>query len=493
MIWSDYWGALTLRQRAGLLAGILLIAAAVTGLGVWLLHDPYVPVASSLNSEQLNGLMKELDRQKVPYRVGAGADAVTVPQSQVGKARAAMEGADLGIPPNVGLELFKETDFSTTDFAQKINYQRALQGELTRTIQAIAGVRSARVHVILADGGLFKRAAAKASAAVTVAMQPGKALTPSQVHGIQRLVGASVPEIRIDDVVVLDESGTSLTRPGADSEGDVSTAQLELKRQADQYLEGKLRRLLQDLVPRGTASLSVDTVLDERQLRVTTEEPLGTRGSHETEHATGVLVKERQSRHGHESGLSQTASDTAEGDSADWEHEYVVGHRMEQTLSAPGSIKRLSVAVALQGAPADLSRSEVEQLVVNAVGIDRSRGDSVAVLLLPGPGTGAAIVPSGVLMESPPARPVDPQGSAQSRGGGAEAAAVVGQDSSTLRLSIAVLAGVLLAMLGVVLVRRARPPHSQTDFEPADSTVNIEAATARVREWLRQGAPDGRV
>jgi len=78
MIWSDYWGALTSRQRAGLLAGVLLIAAAVIGLGVWLLHDPYVPIASSLNSEQLNGLMKELDRQKVPYRVGASADTVTV-------------------------------------------------------------------------------------------------------------------------------------------------------------------------------------------------------------------------------------------------------------------------------------------------------------------------------------------------------------------------------------------------------------------------------
>src|SRR5207253_1523186 len=97
----------------------------------------------------------------------------------------------------------------------------------------------------------------------------------------------------------------------------------------------------------------------------------------------GVLVKERQSQHGSASAITQADADVADNNSTDWEHEYVVGHRTEQTVAAPGSIKRVSVAVALQGAPADITREAVEQLIANAVGLDKSRGDSVAVLLLP--------------------------------------------------------------------------------------------------------------
>jgi flagellar M-ring protein FliF len=489
MIWSDYWGALSFRQRVGLFTGMALIGTVAVCLAVWLLRDPYVPLATSLNSDRLNELTRELDRAQVTYRVGESADAVAVPHSQLGKARAATEGSDFGVPPSVGLELFKEADFSTTDFAQRINYQRALQGELTRTIQTIAGVRSARVHVILADGGLFKRNAAKASAAVSVALQPGKLLTPSQVHGIQRLVAASVPQIKLDDVVVIDESGTSLTRAVSDAEGDLSSAQLDLKRQADQYLEGKLLRLLQDLVPQGTASLSVDTVLDDRQLRVTTEEPLGAHGGRDSERPTGVLVKERQSQHGRSSGLVQTGGDVVEGDSSDSEHEYSVGRRMEQTLSAPGSIKRVSVAVALQGAPGDLSRTAVEQLVVNAVGIDRSRGDSVVVLLLPLPQAGAAGSPAAVAASTAGSASSIPLASAR-----VEAAQ---QQFEHSRLSVprlllmAVVTFVAALLIGTLFWSRAQ---SRADgARPrVDADIDVDAMAAKVRQWLNEGVGSGR-
>ena len=486
MIWTDYWKALSIRQRVGLLAGTALIAMAAVCLAAWLLHDPYVPLASSLDSGRLNELTRELDRAKVTYRVGENADAVAVPHSQLGKARAATEGSDFGVPPSVGLELFKEADFSTTDFAQRINYQRALQGELTRTIQTIAGVRSARVHVILADGGLFKRNAAKASAAVSVALQPGKVLTSSQVHGIQRLVAASVPEIKLDDVVVLDETGTSLTRAVSDAEGDLSSAQLDLKRQADQYLEGKLLRLLQDLVPQGSASLSVDTVLDDRQLRVTTEEPLGTRSGKDSERPTGVLVKERQSQHGRTSGLVQTGGDVEEGDSTDSEHEYSVGRRMEQTLSAPGSIKRVSVAVALQGAPADLSRGAVEQLVANAVGIDPSRGDSIAVLLLPAP---QASSPADVAAPG-----AEHALSVQSSIARDVAVPQQSEDSGVplpYLLLIAAVIFVVALLIGTGIRGRAqsRPASPRS---PVDTDVDVDAVTAKVRQWLNEGVGSGR-
>jgi len=486
IVWSEYWGALSRGQRAAFVAGVALIAGAALGLGAWTLHDPYVPIASGLSPEQSNALLRDLERAKVSYRVAENADRISIPQSQLGKAHAAIGGND--VPASVGLELFKDTDFSATDFAQRINYQRALQGELTRTIQTIDGVRNVRVHVTLADSGLFKRAGAKATAAVSLALQPGKVLTQSQVRGIQRLVAASVPEIKLEDVVVLDDTGASLTRAGADAEGEFSAAQLDLKRQADQYLEGKLLRLLQDLVPQGNAVLSVDTVLDERQLRVTTEEPLGARGAKESERIAGVLVKDRQSQRGRSSGLMQTGADDADGtDGSDSEHEYAVGHRMEQTLSTPGSIKRITVAVALQGAPTQLSAEVVEQLVVNAVGIDRSRGDAVAVLLLPDP-----------LMSPTTARPAE---SAKSTPEYVHPPATVQPGSLALpqwRVGSVAAGSMLLlivsAMIGASVLRRRSNPRQRAG-ETAD--IDIEATAAKVRQWLNEtpmnaGAHSGR-
>ncbi len=457
MIWSDYWNALSARQRLGLGAGTLLIAAATAGLAFWLLRDPYVTLAAGLNGAQTGELAHQLDGARLAYRVGEAGDAVLVARSDLGKARAAVAGSPLDAPASVGLELFKETDFSSTDFAQRINYQRALQGELTRTIETIAGVQRARVHVILADTGVFKRDATKASAAVSVTLQPGKVLAQSQVRGIQRLVAASVPDIRNDDVVVLDDTGTSLSRRAPRPEGDASSAQLELKREADQYLESKLARLLQELVPEGDASLSVDTTLDEKQLRVTTDEPIS-HASNDTGRAAGVLVRERQSQRGHALGVVQVEGDAGE-DNTDVEYEYKVGNRVEQILSAPGSIKRISVAVALKGAPAGLTGAAVEDLVVHAVGVDRARGDSVAVLLLPA-------------ASAPPAPPAAMP---------AAAAKPSTERDPPQRIWIAG-ACLLAASLLVLWWRRPRS-------KPED----VDAAVERVRRWLDEGVDRGAV
>ncbi len=476
MIWSDYWNALSSRQRIGLGAGAMLIVIATIALAVWLLRDPYVPLAAGLSAERVNEMAQALDRAKLRYRISEGGDALTVPESRLGESRAVAAAGALDLPQSVGLELFKETDFSATDFAQKVNYQRALQGELTRTIQTIAGVRSARVHVILPDGGLFKRNAAKATAAISVAMQSGKALTRAQVLGIQRLVVAAVPEIRIEDVVVLDESGASLTR--ASGEGDLSSAQLDLKRQADQYLEGKVLRLLQDLAPQGVASVSVDTTLDDKHLRVTTEEPIGARGVKATDRAAGVLVKERQSQRGPAAGLVHTDGYGPQSDSADYEYEYKVGNRIEQTQSGPGSIKRVSVAVALQRAPAHLAGSTLEDLVAHAVGIDRTRGDSVAVLVVP---DSQATIAGELAVEAPS------QTRRAAAGGGAKVVRGPGDDWITVRpWAIALLCAAMLA--GALWWMRSRHVRASLAVD-----IDEETVMANVRQWLSEGRSSGRV
>lgn len=456
MAMHDYWRALSTRQRIGLAGGALVIVAATAAGGWWALSDPLVPLVSGLPPERQAAVAAELERDKVSYRIGDDGETILVPASAAGKARAAMGNGGLGLPPSAGLELFKEADFSTTDFAQRVNYQRALQGELTRTLQTIAGVRSARVHVILPESGILKRSNTKASVAVTLQLAPGKSLSRAQVGGIQRLAAASVPEIKPADVVVLDESGNTLSRSTADSEGEASASQLDLKRQVDGYLEGKLSRLLAEVAPAGQVTLSADTSLDFKQLRVTTEEPIAA-GGKGGEHPTGVVSRERQSQR-------SVADAAGKGDGrevSDWEYEYKVGHRVEQSLSMPGAIKRLSVAVAIHGAPEGLTSAAVEQLVEHAVGIDRTRGDSVAVVLLPA--VAAAFQPAALSV-----RPVDRAPAREQRFDAIAAPLLVAMALVLLA------AGAWQLMSRRQAARRSAPP------------VDIDAATARVRAWLHQ-------
>jgi flagellar M-ring protein FliF len=477
MSWSTYWGALSSRQRIGLAGGAGAIAIGIIAAAAWLLSDEYVTLASHVPADRMEELTGQLDRARLHYRVGAQADAIVVPASELGQARAALAAGGNGdVPPNVGLEIFKEADFSSTDFSQRINYQRALQGELTRTIQTMTGVRSARVHVVLPEAGLFKRPGAKPSAAVTLVLRPGSSLSQSQVRGIQRLVVASVPEIKVEDVVLLDDSGRALTRRAMGSEDDGSSSQLDMKRQVDQYLEGKLQRLLQELAPQAAASLSVDALLDERQLRVTTEEPLSAPAAKNAEHATGVVVKERQTQRsrpaaGSSSGAGAAGtSDTGDADSGEWEYEYKVGQRVEQVLSAPGSMKRLTVAVALQGAPEQLSAGAVEQLVAHAVGVDRARGDSVAVVLLPRSQIAAMddVRATDVIGSAPHARPMAKDETPIS------AAPLATWPWAWIGASLLL----VCALVGWSAWRRSTMPES-----------DIETATAQVQQWL---AEDGR-
>ncbi|MBB6091171.1 flagellar M-ring protein FliF [Povalibacter uvarum] len=473
MMLSDYWRALNPQRRTGLIVGAIAIAALAAGGVAWLLlHDSYVVLHSGLRAEQVNELSHRLDGLKISHRIGEEGDAVEVRRSELGRARAAAAGRGVEAPPGVGLELFEESDFSTTDFAQRINYQRALQGELTRTIQTIEGVRGARVHVTLAESGLFKREAARATAAVSVALQPGIQLSSSQVRGIQRLVAAAVPQIRLDDVIVLDESGAALTR-ATRSDDEPSSAQLDIKREVDRYFEGKLQRLLLEVAPRGTASISVDALLDDRQIRVTTDQPLSAEGGDGADRPAGVLVKERQAQRGGAAGYAPVDSDASGGeDSTEWEHEYAVGRRTEQMLTAPGSIKRLSVSVVLQGAPAGLTEDAIARVVSAAIGLDVARGDAVTVLLIPRAQSVEEIDVEGPMRGEP---------------------ATTGEPSAASTSSLVVqwwVFGILLLATAAAVVAwtrlQAAPQERPRDGDAsAARDAELDALTRKVRDWMQ--------
>lgn len=204
-----------------------LIATVITVLlgGVyWLfLRESFVPVLQELDSSTAAEVAKVLDEKKIPYRFEQEGQTVAVVSDQVDKARVELAGSDLAMRGQIGFELFDQSDMGLTEFAQKINFQRALQGELARTILLFDGIQSVRVHLALPDRGLFRDQQSQPKAAVTVVLKPGKALSAASVAGIQRLVAGSVDGLSVDAVAVLDGTAHVVStdpQPATPPEGD---------------------------------------------------------------------------------------------------------------------------------------------------------------------------------------------------------------------------------------------------------------------------------
>lgn len=376
---KTFWRGLGARSRAGLVGGALLIGAAMSAFAYWTLHTDYGVLFSGLAEADLSTVSAELDKMKVPHKVGDDGHSVLVPEEAVHKTRVALMGREMPLRGAVGFELFNNMEFGVSEFVQKVNFQRALQGELTRTILSIDELQSARVHLVLAEQSLFKKDSAKSKASVTVAVKPGRTLQPAQVQGIQRLVAASVPDVLAQDVTVLDQHGVALSR-SVQADGamlDTGNAQLDLKRGMEAYLAQKAARVLDNMFGAGASVVSVDAVFSQEQTRVTTEEVLAARGSEPGQPAGGVVLRERQTvKEGAPDASGQGSTGTTVTNT---ETDYQAGKRTEQVVSPAGALKHLNVAVVVKPPLSDAELERVRQLVAASVGLNTGRGDVVSV------------------------------------------------------------------------------------------------------------------
>jgi flagellar M-ring protein FliF len=198
-----------------------------------LLREPYVPVLENIDPENAADVIKVLEAKDIPYTLADAGRSVLVPSGAADKARVELVGSELPMRGQVGFELFNQSDMGFTEFAQKINYQRALQGELARTILLLDGIQSVRVHLGLPERTLFRDEQMRPKASVAVLLKPGAALTQSRVSGLQRIVAGAVPELTPDAVAVLDGSGriVSAEAPFPDAPGTTSDALIASYRQ----------------------------------------------------------------------------------------------------------------------------------------------------------------------------------------------------------------------------------------------------------------------
>jgi flagellar M-ring protein FliF len=382
----SFWNELDNRGRIGVAGGILLIALAVAVFAWWSLKRDYQVLFKDMAQRDAAAVVAELKRLKVPYRLDADGTSVRVPADAVHETRLALMGRGVPLSGGVGFELFDHNDLSTTEYAQKINYQRALQGELARTIMSIEGVKLARVHLVLAESGLFKRDKGKSKASVSVLLQPGASLGESQILGIQRLVAAATPGMEPQMVTVVDQRGVTLS---VAQEGTPAAAgQLRTKKEVEEYLTRKVAEVLDRSFGPGQAIVSIDVALNADEIRLTKQEVIPASGGG-AQQAAGVVVHrregvQRQTRPGSGSlKVADTEAASARDDgqfNSTLETSYEVSRRVEQIVTSPGSIRRISVGIVLPRSVGHEVAGQIEKLVTMAAGLEiEGRGDAIAV------------------------------------------------------------------------------------------------------------------
>lgn len=362
------------------LLAVLGLAASLVPIWMlinWASAPAFVPLYRELNWGDVGEVTEQLESAGIEYRLEAGGSSVTVPSSDLARARVLLAegGYGAGRP---GLELFDKTSWGMTDFSQRVAYRRALEGELARTIGQLRGVNRAQVHLTLPETSPLRRLERPAEAAVVVSVGSSTPLSPDVVQGIAHLVSNSVEHLTAGNVAVLDNSGRLLSS-GSDAGTAVglSNSQLELQRSVEEGLSEKALGILAQVLGEGNARVQVAADLNFEQVDRTVEafDP------------DGQVIQSEQ--------RSEPGGDPTQPGALTISHNTFQNSRsLERIVGSVGGITRLTVAVLLDEATLEtdangdpnqmaVRMANLEALVRNAVGFDATRGDQLTLAAIP--------------------------------------------------------------------------------------------------------------
>ncbi len=353
----------------GLLAGVALVVLLTAALLWWLVTPSQQLLFGNLREQSAAEIVQSLEEWKVPYEIADGGATIMVPSDVVYETRMKLVSAGVPRGGHVGFELFDDSDFGITEFAQRVNYQRALQGEIERTIASMPGVETARVHLTIRRPGLFvgERESSKASVAVT--LLPGETLSRAQVNGIRGLVASAVEGLGPDAVSVLDSTGTLLASAGGTSGGPGLEERDDEEGRMEARIQARISQLLGQVLTVEEFRVSVDVLLNYDTVREVNERPIA-----QGEGGGGLLSRKRVN--------SSDASDSNGRNQNQEESEFVHGTAREEISRATGRVERLSVAVILPQTLDEQQVARIHSLVSAAAGIDALRGDRLEVTRL---------------------------------------------------------------------------------------------------------------
>lgn len=401
------------RWIVGGVAGVSIIAFAL--LIMVANRTDYRPLFTNLTSEDAGEIVTKLKEQKVPYRIATDGKAILVPSDKVYDLRLTMASEGLPQGGGVGFEIFDRKNFGMTEFVQKLNYQRALQGELSRTIAQISGVEQARVHLAIPEKALFKEDEKPATASVVLKVKGNRQLRESDVQGVVHLVASSIEGMNPEHVTVLDQRGKLLSKNSPDDAAGKMTASMqEVQRAYERSTEERLQSLLDKAVGSGKSVARVSAVFDFRQVE-----------RYEEKYDPETVVRSEQRSEESMGGAAATAgvpgvqtnlgrnpagtggSTGPTGSKNDETLNYEVSRSTARTVEPVGTLSKVSVAILVDGkydaaaagkggqnakpkyaprSPAELQ--QIDALVKSAVGFNVERGDQVTVVNIPFQDTG---------------------------------------------------------------------------------------------------------
>lgn len=383
----DIWKNLGPKGQLGVVGSALLVLATFFFLYRAASQPSYSTLLSGLDPATTANAQKALDSAGVVYRIGNGGTQIDVKQGSESAAQVALAAKGVSTSNHTGFESLGKSSFGQTDFQQKVAYQRALEGEIARTIENIQGISAAQVQLVMPEDSLFASEGTKASAGVL--LSGGSSLDPATVRGIAHLVSSSVKGLRPADVTITDETGALLWPTSAAGEGGLdATTKIAAEQRYDSQLSTQINAMLASTLGPGKAQVRVHSDLNVDQGTIdrveygkkgvavstdTQDETLRSRG---TAAAAPAGVASNVVPTYNQIGGGNTSSNYA---NKKGKTEFGVDKTITRTVIAPGSVNRLDVALLVDSSIPQAQVADLQKSVAALAGIQARRGDTLAV------------------------------------------------------------------------------------------------------------------
>ncbi|HEX2960365.1 MAG: flagellar basal-body MS-ring/collar protein FliF [Bacteroidota bacterium] len=379
---------LSLQQRL-IIGGVVLATVILLGFILFAFNEPnYSALFTNLAPEDASKVVEHLTSQKIPYKIEDNGQTIRVPKEKVYETRLALAGK--GIPSSgiVGYEIFDKNTMGMSEFMQKLNFKRALEGELARTIMQVEGVEGVRVHIVFPQKSVFKEEEKEPTASVVLKLRNSQNITKNNIVAISNLISGSVEGLRPGKVTILDTHGRLLSKELDESPLAASSSkQYEIKQSVENYLAQKAQSLLDNVLGYGNAIVQVNADLDFNQVEKTME-------TYDPE--SQVAVSEQT--------VKSSSGGKASGDSTQQSNEnattnYEISRTVQKVVEGTGTIKRLSLAAVINGTPKEVKKGEnteivyeprsddqmkkLENIIKNSIGIDSTRKDQFSIVSIP--------------------------------------------------------------------------------------------------------------
>jgi len=405
---------LSLGKKITLATLILGSVAGFIFLMNWSGQSEFQPLYANLDPEDAGAILIKLKEQKIEYRIASNGTTILIPEQHIYETRMQLASAGLPQSGGIGFEIFDNTKLGMTAFAQNVNFQRALQGELARTINRIAEIESSRVHIVMTEKSLFVEEEEPATASVVLKMRPGKWLNQSQVNGIVHLVSSSVARLSAENVTVVDSSGKMLAGANDTSSfGSLSSDQLDYQARVEKNLENRVRTMLESALGENKAIVRLSCSFDFKKQERTEELYLPDNKVVRSEQVLNEITSEPgENPQGIPGIRSNMPSDATAGqqnrslgsnsafEKKDHTVNYEIGKIISHINDPVGELTRISIAVLVDGTYKRIEKTrgkfeweyaprtaeemtKFENIVKRAVNFDSTRGDEIDIVNIP--------------------------------------------------------------------------------------------------------------